>query len=93
MENRKQMALRLEKVISDKIDEKIDGMKNSQSFQKLPNHLQVEVLEKTIEKVNISISALESVNLNDSNIEQKINLYYLLNDKLLIFKDSIEKKQ
>lgn len=95
IENRKQMALRLEKVISDKIDEKIDSMKNSPSFQKLPKHLQIEVLEKTIEKVNINISTLETIKVNDWNVEQKIDLYYLLNDKLLIFKNSIQtqKKQ
>ncbi len=95
IENRKKMALRLEKVISDKIDEKINSIKNSPNFQKLPNHLQVEILEKTIEKVNINISSLETLEDNESNVEQKIDLYYLLNDKLLIFKNSIhaQKKQ
>lgn len=93
IENRQEMAVRLEKVISDKIDEKINTIKSNASFQKLPNNLQVEVLEKTIEKVNINISALETVEMKDSNIKQKINLYYLLNDKLLIFKNSIQEKQ
>jgi hypothetical protein len=49
------MAERLEKVIADKIDEKIESMKNSESFKNLPNDLQVQVLEKTIEKVNTNI--------------------------------------
>ncbi len=93
IENREEMAVRLEKVISDKIDEKINTIKSNASFQKLPNNLQVEVLEKTIEKVNINISALETVEMKDSNIKQKINLYYLLNDKLLIFKNSIQQTQ
>lgn len=92
IENRQKMAERLEKVIADKIDEKIESMKNSESFKNLPNDLQVQVLEKTIEKVNTNIWVLESIENKDRNIQQKIDLYYLLNDKLYIFKSSIEVK-
>jgi len=92
IENREKMALRLEKVVSVKIDEKIESMKNSDSFKNLPSHLQVQVLEKTIDKVNLNISTLETIEPQDRNVEQKINLYHLLNDKLITFKSSIETK-
>lgn len=88
--NRIHLAERIEKVISVKIDEKINTMKDSSSFKSLPKHLQLEILEKTIQKVNINISALELMDSKDINIAQKIELYYLLNDKLLIFKNSIQ---
>lgn len=93
IENKAEMAVRLEKVISDKIDQKLTSIEKSPSFQKLSNQLKVEVLEKTIEKVNTNISTLETIQNFDTNIEQKIDLYYLLNDKLLIFKNSIQEQQ
>ncbi len=91
--NRIHLAERINRVVAVKIDEKIKTMKDSPNFKNLPKHLQLEVLEKTIQKVNVNISALESIESKNGNITQKIELYYLLNDKLLIFKNSIQQKK
>lgn len=93
IQNREKMDMRLQKVISEKIDEKIETMKNNDTFIKLSDETKVQVIEKAIDKVNLNIATLEKIESQDRNILQKINLYHLLNDKLLIFKSSISIEQ
>ena len=88
-QNKLEVAQRLEKVISDKIDEKITEMKNNDSFNQLSIDLQVQVIEKTLEKVNLTIESLKQLEQKDINTNQKINLYYILNDKLIEFRNDL----
>lgn len=88
-QNKIEVAQRLEKVISDKIDEKISDMKNNESFNKLSIDLQVQVIEKTIEKVDSTIESLKLLDQKDININQKIDLYYILKDKLIEFRNDL----
>jgi hypothetical protein len=64
-------------------------MKNNESFNKLSIDLQVQVIEKTIEKVDSTIESLKLLDQKDININQKIDLYYILKDKLIEFRNDL----
>ena len=77
------MALRLQKVVSDKIDEKIVIMKNNESFKKLSTDLSdiIFAQKHLIEKIKYYIEEIPFVEVitpfenNDLYAKSKVSIY------------------
>ena len=92
-EERKIMSEKLKILVSEKIDEKINTIKTNERFLSLTPELQAKVIMKTIQKVEQRIEETNKLNTKDVILDQKIEVYTLLHDKLTQYYDTLHKKE
>lgn len=88
-EHKKEIDLRIDKVVKEKLDEKINNLLNSDNFIKLDYEKKIEILDKIIEKINEKIY---DINLNwfVTNIsKKKIEIYNITIEKITEAKSGV----
>ena len=91
----------LKKVIELKLEEKINQLKENQSFVDLNSSSKIKVLDKTITKIKLKLENLkqpsieswtwEILKIQSNNLlNKKIQTYWIALDKLVEFRDSIK---
>lgn len=92
-EERKLMSEKLKTLVAKKIDEKINTIKTNEKYLSLTPELQSRVIMKTIEKVNLRIEKTKQLNTQDVILDQKIEVYQLLHDKLMNYYNTLNIKE
>jgi hypothetical protein len=92
-EERKIMSDNLKLRVWNKIDEKINSIKNNPKFITLSIDFKYKVIEKTISRVNQAIDKTKGLQNKDNILEQKIEIYQLLRDKLIEYHNTLEIKK
>lgn len=80
----------LEKVIADKIKEKLDFLRNNKKFKALNKNSKLNVLNKTIDKIRFKIDELEEEYDKSEALERKIEIYIIVLDEIIEFKNQIK---
>jgi hypothetical protein len=87
------MSEKLKALVSKKIDEKINTIKANEKYISLSPELQARVIMKTIEKVESRIENTKQLNTQDVILDQKIEIFQLLHDKLMQYYNTLNIKE
>ncbi|PID87395.1 hypothetical protein CSB07_01750 [Candidatus Gracilibacteria bacterium] len=87
-ENNQILDEKLRKLITEKVNEKIENLKNNPKFKTLTNKEKKAVFNKSISKINMKIKQMKN-NLNDLN-KKKLELYNIIKNRLIELNNSLE---
>lgn len=80
----------LNQIIYQKIEEKISSIENNPNFEKLDNDLKIEILNKTLDRLNSDLE--KSLLLSDKASKQKVNIYQIVIKKIIELREEYIKK-
>jgi len=89
-EHKKTFSATLRDSIDQKIDQKISLLREGSKFSTLSVESKISVLEKTIRKIKIRISNVEQMSDRTDILETRLELFYIILEKIESFKNEIQ---
>lgn len=86
-EHKKTLDSRIIWIVNEKMDAKIDDIKNNPWFMSLEIEKKIEIIKKTIDKIREN---LESIDKEEKSNEKKLEIYKIAIEKLEWFLNSLE---
>jgi len=85
-QNKEVLNTKIRILVENKVNEKINDLRNNKKYQDLTFELKKKVLDNMIDKIQINILSLENPGITTDTIQKKQEIYQILLDKLQKFK-------
>ncbi len=90
IEHKKETQEILKEKIINKINKKIEELKNNKKFKKLTKEKKVKIINYIIKKVNKKIEEMKNIRNKTEILKTKIEIYQILKEKFIKLKEEIE---